>query len=65
MTIISNGIEGAASRMELDLMPDHSVRITIRCDSAMEAGVLFEDISETAKGGSLNLSFGVTKIRVE
>jgi len=59
------GIEGAASRLELDLMPDHSVRITIRCDSAMEAGVMFEDIAEQARKGSLSLSFAFTKIRTE
>lgn len=65
MTIESDGMVGAASKLELELMPNHSIRITIRCDSAMEAGVLYEDISETAKTGSLRLAFGVTKIITE
>ena len=48
-----------ASKLELDLMPDHRVVITLRCDTAYEAAVLYEDISECSKTGSLALQFVV------
>lgn len=54
-----------ATKLELDLMPDHSVIITLRCDTAYEAAVLFEDLNEGAKTGSLHLDFVVKRTRVE
>lgn len=54
-----------ASKLELDLMPDHRVIITLRCDTAYEAAVLFEDISETTQKGSLSMEFVVSKRTVE
>ncbi len=63
--ILTDGMKCAASKLELDLMPDHTVRITLRCNSAYEASVLFDDISQKAQGGFLVLDFGVTKIREE
>lgn len=54
-----------ASKLELDLMPDHRVVITLRCDTAYEAAVLYEDINEAAQKGSLALEFVVASRRVE
>lgn len=53
-----------ASKLELELMPDHRVVITLRCDTAYEAAVLFEEINETSQTGSLALEFVVGKRRV-
>lgn len=50
-----------ASKLELELMPDHRVIITLRCDTAYEAAVLFEDISETSQKGGVSLEFEVGK----
>jgi len=47
----------AASRFEIELMPDHSVRITLRCASAYEAAILFDEVSTAAKSGLLAMSF--------
>lgn len=55
-----NGILCDASHLVLELMPDHSVRISLRCDSAYEAGVLYEDIADKAREGALCLTFQVT-----
>lgn len=60
--ILTDGMKCAASKLEMDLMPDHSVRITLRCASAYEASVLYDDLTQRARGGSLVLDFGVTKI---
>lgn len=48
-----------ASKLELDLMPDHRVVITLRCDTAYEAAVLYQELSETTQEGSLSLEFVV------
>lgn len=53
-----------ASKLELELMPDHTVVITLRCDTAYEAAVLFEDINESAAAGTLSLDFVVAKRKV-
>jgi hypothetical protein len=53
-------MQANASKLELDLMPDHRVVITLRCDTA----VLYEDICETARAGTLHLDFVVEKARV-
>ena len=50
-----------ANKLELDLMPDHRVVITLHCDTAYEAAVLFEDISESSQNGKLDLEFVVSK----
>ena len=63
MNDLVNKTEAAASRLELDLMPDHSVRLTLRCNSAYEAAVLYEDLTEKARSGSLVIDFGTTKLR--
>jgi hypothetical protein len=57
-------MQANASKLELDLMPDHRVVITLRCDTAYEAAVLYEDICETARAGTLHLDFVVEKARV-
>lgn len=62
---INSGINCQASQLLLDLMPDHSVRITLQCASAMEAGILYQDISESAHKGSIRLLFGITRISAE
>lgn len=54
-----------ASKLELDLMPDHRVVITLRCDSAYEAATTFEEINEAAQSGSISMSFVVANRRVE
>jgi len=61
----TNGIPCDASKLELELMPDHSVRIILRCASAYEAGLLYEDISEKAQTGVLLFEFHVTKVTNE
>lgn len=43
------------STLELDLMPDYSVVIRIRCDSAYEAAVFYEDLSERSQEGGIVL----------
>lgn len=53
-----------ASKLELELMPDHRVIVTLRCDTAYEAAVLFEDLSEASQAGSLHLDFVVGKREV-
>jgi hypothetical protein len=54
----------SASKLELDLMPDHRVVVTIRCRDAYEAAVLFEDVSQAAQSGSLVLEFEVGNRKV-
>lgn len=65
MALNANGIDCAADKLELALMPDHSVHVIIRCGNAYEAGVLFEDIGEVARKGTLALNFVVTKVTEE
>lgn len=45
-------------------MPDHSVVIRIRCDSAYEAAVVFEDLSEASQKGQVTVSFETFNRRV-
>lgn len=59
--IETNGVDCAASKFEIDLMPDHSVRITLRCNSAYEAALLFDEIDQATKTGALSMSFQVEK----
>jgi hypothetical protein len=54
----------AAHKVEFDLMPNHSVQITLRCRGAYEAAVLFDEIAERATRGSLSLSFGLENVEV-
>ena len=54
----------AKEQLELDLMPDHSVRITVRLRSAYEAAIFYEDMAEAARSGSLILDFGTENPRV-
>lgn len=53
-----------ADTVEMDLMPNHSIRLTIQCASAYEAAIFYEGMSEAAKEGSLVLEFEVTNRRV-
>lgn len=52
------------STLELDLMPDHSVVIRIKCDSAYEAAIVFEDLSEASQTGSVCVKFETSNRRV-
>lgn len=55
----------AARQMVVDLMPDHTVRVIFRCDSAYEAAILYDDILEKARTGSVVLSMGTKIVREE
>jgi hypothetical protein len=53
-----------ASRLEIDLMPNNRIVLTLRCDSSYEAAVMYDEIKEAAKKGNLNLDFVVKNIPV-
>lgn len=55
----------AAKTLELELMPDHSVIITLRCADAYEAAILYEDIHEHLKEGLLQIEVDVKMIRAD
>jgi hypothetical protein len=42
-------VKCAARRLEIELAPDNSVRIILRCDAAYEAAVLFDTIASSAR----------------
>lgn len=58
-------MHSAAYRLEIELMPDHSVRLILRCESAYEASVLYHDLAEKARDGSLVVDFGAMAVREE
>lgn len=50
--------------LELDLMPNHSIVLTLRYDNAYEAAVVYQDLSEACQAGTFNIEFEVTRRRV-
>jgi hypothetical protein len=46
-----------ADKFQVDLLRGNKVSITIHCNSAYEARVLYEDIAERAAAGGVSLGF--------
>lgn len=65
MKIGASSIECAADRMTLELLPGNKIMFTIECPGAYEAGVLFQDISDQARKGTLRLAFKIADMRDE
>ena len=51
--------------LEIELMPDHSVRITSRYKTAYEAAIAYDEIATAARTGKLKLSFGLGAVLEE
>lgn len=51
--------------LEIELMPDHSVRITARFKTAYEAAIAYEELSGRARTGSLKLSMRLGEVLEE
>jgi hypothetical protein len=48
--------------LEIELLPDNSVSLTMRYASAYEAAIAYDEISTAAKTGKLRVNFGLGEI---
>lgn len=51
--------------LEIELMPDNSVQMTMRYKTPYEAAVAYEEITTEAKTGKLKISFGLGEVLEE
>lgn len=48
--------------LEIELMPDNSVRLTMRYKSAYEAAIAYEEMTTVARTGKLKINFGLGEV---
>jgi len=48
-----------ATKLAVELMPNKSVVITLHCESAYAAAILYDDLTEAARKGALAMEFEV------
>ena len=51
--------------LEIELMPDQSVRLTMRYASAYEAAIAYDEISAASKTGRLKINFNLGELLEE
>ena len=51
--------------LEIELMPDNSVRLTARYKTPYEAAIAFEEITEQARKGTLRMNFRLGEVLEE